>query len=177
MNPEGGALPGRPTHIDESQKERKQPMNRRNFQRKQLTALAALLSLAGLAQADQQATFFVPIHLTNLPPEVTSVSACCVVPKMSSGTAKSGATPAEYSCSQQQLTVSNGAANGELAVSAPIQANSAYGNGKYQYECQARLTANINGTRVFLWPANGNAPPTRSGAFFVRGNGSLGKTN
>jgi hypothetical protein len=152
-------------------------MNRRHLGGGRLTTLFALLSLAGLAHAQQEVTFFVPIHLTNLPPEVASVSACCTVPKMSGGSGKSsGANPADYSCSQQQLTVSNGAANGELAVSAPIHANSAYGN-KYQYECQARLTANIDGTRVFLWPANGNAPPTRSGAFFVRGNGGLGKTN
>lgn len=152
-------------------------MNRKHLGGRQLTALVALLSLAGLARAQQEATFFVPIHLTNLPPEVTSVSACCAVPKLSSGTGKSsGTSPAEYSCSQQQLTVSNGAASGELAVNTPIHVNSAYEN-KYGYECQARLTANINGTRVFLWPANGNAPATRSGAFFVRGNGGLGKTN
>lgn len=155
-------------------------MNRKHLRRKQLPALVALLSLAGLAQADQQATFFVPIHLTNLPPEVTSVSACCRVPKKSygGGGQTSGATTAQYSCSQQQLTVSNGAASGELAVSATVYPNSATGKeGSFDYECQARLTAKIDGTQVYLWPANGNAPPTRSGAFFVHGHAGLGKVN
>lgn len=152
-------------------------MNRRHPGGRRLTALVALLSLAGLAHAQQEATFFVPIHLTNLPPEVTSVSACCTVPKMSTGSGQSSnISPTQYSCSQQQITVSGGSANGELAVNAPVQANSIHA-GSFQYECQARLTANINGTRVFLWPANGNAPPARSGKFFVYGKGGLGKTN
>lgn len=152
-------------------------MNRKHLGGRRLAALLALLSLAGIARAQQEATFFVPIHLTNLPPEVTGVSACCVVPKTSSGTAKSsGMNPAQYSCSQQQLAVSGGSANGELAVSAPVHASGAHEN-SFQYECQARLTANINGTRVFLWPANGNAPPTRSGKLFVYGKAGLGKTN
>ena len=147
-----------------------------------LAASLAMLALPGLAQAQQSVTFRVPIQLTNLPPEVSSVSACCEVESSSSATGsgayRGGAAPASYVCSQQQIAVSGGAASGELAVQMTLShKNFGAKETQFRYECQARMSATIDGANVFLWPANGNAPPTRSGAFFVRGTSGVGKSN